>query len=109
MRSAVFLASWFISLLRFGVPYRRCGQYTASAKNWQDPAVCRLRPADRRPLAGMPAGRRRSWPLFPSRRPQALVERGEGLARRRHQPAEALLDQLLDIVGVDMRVAAGHA
>src|SRR4051812_30493 len=36
--------------------------------------------------------------LFPSARAQPLVERGKGLGWGRHQPAETLFDQHLDIV-----------
>src|SRR5258708_9839574 len=38
----------------------------------------------------------------------AELQRSERPNRRRHQPAEALLDQSLDVLAVDVRVTAGH-
>src|ERR1700690_3965493 len=82
MRSAVFLASAsMFSSVGVGMAH-----YIASGGGWQGGGA--LLP---------PAGR------------EALLQRRKRLRRRRHQPAKAFRDQVLDIVGVDMRVAAGDA
>src|SRR3954463_6952578 len=96
MRSAVFLASWFIGILRIRLGgLRSAAHYIASAKKSQEPH---------------PPHRVSDWKgegvLLPAGGFQAFLQRGKGLRGRRHQPAEAFFEELLDIVRVDMRMAA---
>src|SRR5579864_7940764 len=113
MRSAVFLASASMSCLLGGTGM---AHYIASGGGRQDQGVIARSKATKQSPAGyvLPSRLLRSAcndsaRLLPPASRQSLLQCGEGLRWSRHQPAEALIDQLLDIIGVDMRVTARHA
>src|SRR5665213_3974225 len=106
MRSAVFLASAFMGVLRWGSCFP--ANWTAGVPPAIHKEMRAGRPRASRPQSTKKCGRDARGPaLFPTAGGQSFLQRGKALRRCRHQPAEAFLDQLLDIVVVDMRVTAG--